>query len=199
MNGALVDIASAVRDQVAVLRRLPEKMDPALYHRTFRPYIRFFENVVYEGVSEAPMNFRGETGAQSSIMPALVAFMKIPHQPSVLTNHLADMRRFMPPSHRELLGEIEAMPSIRDDRGCGCLQRRARADGDLPRDALQVGARVHQSLDGRSARHRRDALHELAQAAHRRNARAQAVSRTLFLRLCLFGLDQLDDLVGHIQ
>ena len=114
VTGALVDIASAVRDQVTVLRRLPEKMDPALYHRTFRPYIRFFENVVYEGMSEAPMNFRGETGAQSSIMPALVAFMKIPHQPSVLTNHLADMRRFMPLSHRELLGDIEAMPSIRD-------------------------------------------------------------------------------------
>jgi indoleamine 2,3-dioxygenase len=114
VSGALVDIASAIRDQLTVLRRLPEKMDPALYHRTFRPYIRFFENVVYDGMSEAPMNFRGETGAQSSIMPALVAFMKIPHQPSVLTNHLADMRRFMPPRHRELLSDIEAMPSIRD-------------------------------------------------------------------------------------
>jgi indoleamine 2,3-dioxygenase len=114
VNGALVDIAAAIRDQVTVLRRLPEKMDPALYHRTFRPYIRFFENVVYQGLSEAPMNFRGETGAQSSIMPALVAFMKIPHKPSVLTNHLADMRRFMPPPHRELLGDIEAMPGIRD-------------------------------------------------------------------------------------
>jgi indoleamine 2,3-dioxygenase len=111
---ALVDIASAMREQIVVLRRLPEKMDPALYHRTFRPYIRFFENVVYEGVSEGPMNFRGETGAQSSIMPALVSFMKIPHKPSVLTNHLADMRRFMPPPHRELLGDIEAMRPIRD-------------------------------------------------------------------------------------
>jgi len=114
VNRALVAIASALREQVAVLKRLPEKMDPALYHRTFRPYIRFFENVVYEGMSEAPMNFRGETGAQSTIMPALVAFMKIPHQPSVLTNHLADMRRFMPPAHRELLSDIEAMAPIRD-------------------------------------------------------------------------------------
>ena len=29
-------------------------MDPALYYKTFRPYIRFFENVVYEGVDAAP-------------------------------------------------------------------------------------------------------------------------------------------------
>ena len=114
VNDELRHIASALEEQVAVLRRLPEKMDPALYHRTFRPYIRFFENVVYEGVSEAPMNFRGETGAQSSIMPCLVAFMKIPHQPSVLTNHLADMRRFMPREHRAVIEEAEAMPPIRE-------------------------------------------------------------------------------------
>jgi indoleamine 2,3-dioxygenase len=97
-----------------VLQRIPERMDASLYYRAFRPYIRFFENVVYEGVDEQPLNFRGETGAQSSIMPALVSFMKIPHKPSVLTNHLADMRRFMPPPHRELLGDIEAMRPIRD-------------------------------------------------------------------------------------
>jgi indoleamine 2,3-dioxygenase len=40
--------------------------------------------------------------------------MKIPHKPSALTNHLADMRRFMPVEHRALIDEVEAMPSIRD-------------------------------------------------------------------------------------
>ena len=114
LSDELREIASALGEQVAILRRLPEKMDPALYHRTFRPYIRFFENVVYEGVSEAPMNFRGETGAQSSIMPCLVAFMKIPHRPSALTNHLLDMRRFMPLEHRAVIAEAEAMAPIRD-------------------------------------------------------------------------------------
>ena len=38
-------------------------MDPPLYYRTFRPYIRFFENVVYEGVdadaAELPRRDRG--------------------------------------------------------------------------------------------------------------------------------------------
>jgi indoleamine 2,3-dioxygenase len=114
LSASLGQIASALQDQIAVLRRLPEKMDPTLYHRTFRPYIRFFENVVYEGVTESPMNFRGETGAQSSIMPTLVAFMKIPHRPSALTNHLADMRRFMPAAHRQLIADVEAMRSPRD-------------------------------------------------------------------------------------
>lgn len=111
---ALRELATAVWRQVAVLRRIPEKMDPALYHCTFRPYIRFFENVVYEGVARAPMNFRGETGAQSSLMPALIAFMKIPHRQSALTDHLTDMRRFMPLEHRRLIVELEALPPVRD-------------------------------------------------------------------------------------
>jgi indoleamine 2,3-dioxygenase len=101
-------------EQVRVLRRIPEKMDPALYYKTFRPYIRFFERVIYEGVDTAPMDHRGETGAQSSVIPALVSFLKVPHRPSKLTDHLADMRRFMPAEHRALLLRIEAMPSIRD-------------------------------------------------------------------------------------
>jgi len=106
-------IEDAVRRQVEVLKRIPEHMDSSLYYKTFRPYIRFFENVTYEGVNQAPIQFRGETGAQSSIMPALVAFMKIPHQPSVLTDHLADMRKYMPAKHRALIEEVEAMPDIR--------------------------------------------------------------------------------------
>ena len=50
VDQALWAIAGAINDQIAVLRRIPEKMDPALYYKTFRPYIRFFENVSYEGV-----------------------------------------------------------------------------------------------------------------------------------------------------
>lgn len=113
VDGALTQIADAMQRQVAVLKRIPEKMDPHVYYRSFRPYIRFFENVVYEGVEQTPASYRGETGAQSSVMPTLVAFMKIPHQPTMLTDHLADMRRFMPREHRDLLAEIGAMPDPR--------------------------------------------------------------------------------------
>src|SRR5262249_49522835 len=67
----------------------------------------------YEGVDAAPMNFRGETGAQSSVVPTLVAFLKVPHRPTMLTDHLADMRRFMPAEHRALLERVERMPDVR--------------------------------------------------------------------------------------
>ncbi len=124
VDDAIRDIAGAINEQVRVLRRIPEKMDPALYYKTFRPYIRFFENVEYEADVEGArvaagsaarlrISFRGETGAQSSIMPLLVAFMKIPHRTSMLTAHLIDMRNYMPAEHRALIAAVEAMPSIR--------------------------------------------------------------------------------------
>src|SRR5205807_1162443 len=114
LNESLERIKRAVRQQIAVLRRIPEKMDPQLYYKTFRPYIRFFENVVYEGVTQAPIDFRGETGAQSSILPTLIAFLKIPHRPSPLMDHFADMRNYMPAEHRALLNEVAALPPVRD-------------------------------------------------------------------------------------
>jgi indoleamine 2,3-dioxygenase len=113
VTAGLSRLADTIRRMAAVLRRIPEKMDPHVYFRAFRPYIRFFENVVYEGVDATPASYRGETGAQSSVMPALVSFMKVPHKPSMLMNHLQDMRRFMPADHRRLLAEIAALPDPR--------------------------------------------------------------------------------------
>lgn len=106
-------IEGAVWRQTEVIRRIPEHMDSSLYYRTFRPYIRFFENVSYEGMNTAPIRFRGETGAQSSILPTLTAFMKIPHRRSVLTDHLDDMRNYMPARHRALIEEVATLPDIR--------------------------------------------------------------------------------------
>jgi indoleamine 2,3-dioxygenase len=113
LDGAVASLARTVWALVETLRRIPEKMDPALYYKTFRPYIRFFESVVYEGVDATPLNFRGETGAQSSVIPMIVAFLKVPHRPSMLTDHLADMRRFMPAEHRAVIEHVERLPDIR--------------------------------------------------------------------------------------
>ena len=112
LNASVAALARTLWAQVETLRRIPEKMDPALYYKTFRPYIRFFESVVYEGVDAAPLNFRGETGAQSSVIPTIVAFLKVPTGLDA-TDHLADMRRFMPAEHRAVIEHVEAMPDIR--------------------------------------------------------------------------------------
>jgi indoleamine 2,3-dioxygenase len=88
-----------------------------------RPYIHGWKNnpslhdgVAYEGVEAyggRPQRFRGETGAQSSIVPALDAFLCIAHAEDPLRAYLGEMRDYMPPPHRAFIEAIEAGPSLR--------------------------------------------------------------------------------------
>ena len=115
LNQIVIDISNSIKQQTQVLKRTPEKMSPELYFKDFRPYIRFFENVTYEGVpQQKKINFRGETGAQSSILPALVTFFNIPHQESELTRHLSDMRQYMPDTHRQWLQRLDSFELNKD-------------------------------------------------------------------------------------
>ena len=74
----------------------------------------YFDSVVYEDVDVEPKKLRGETGAQSSIMPFLEATLGLSHQESVLTQHLQTMRFYMPLKHRLLIETVEKASKIRE-------------------------------------------------------------------------------------
>ena len=113
----LRDLASAQEMMRETLLRMPERCDPYIYYTRVRPYIHGWKNspslpdgVVYEGVAayqEKPQLFRGETGAQSSIVPALDAGLGIRHADDPLTQYLNEMRDYMPPRHRAFVGALE--------------------------------------------------------------------------------------------
>lgn len=64
----------------------------------------FPEGVVYEGVSEdKPMFFRGESGANDSIIPLLDSLLQIPMPQNPLTEILKDFRNYRPKPHRDFL------------------------------------------------------------------------------------------------
>jgi indoleamine 2,3-dioxygenase len=106
-----------------VLARMPERCDPYVYFHRVRPYIFGWKNnpalpngVVYEGVDELGgqgMSYRGETGAQSSIVPALDGALGIEHERDELRDYLMEMRDYMPPAHVRFIESVEQGPSIR--------------------------------------------------------------------------------------
>jgi indoleamine 2,3-dioxygenase len=114
MRMALENMNDSIEEMVETLKRMPEGNSPDVYGDGFRPYIEGFEDIEYERVDEldGPQDFRGETGAQSSILPALDAALDISHDTNVLTQHIDDMREYMPPGHREFVADIEDGPSI---------------------------------------------------------------------------------------
>jgi indoleamine 2,3-dioxygenase len=114
----LAMLASAQEKMRETLLRMPERCDPYIYYSRVRPYIHGWKNspalpdgLMYEGIAayqDKPQLFRGETGAQSSIVPALDAGLGIRHADDPLTQYLNEMREYMPPRHRAFVDALEA-------------------------------------------------------------------------------------------
>jgi indoleamine 2,3-dioxygenase len=68
----------------------------------------FPNGVVYEGVSEKPMSFRGESGANDSIVPLCDNILQIPMPATPLTKILEDFRQYRPGNHREFLAWVSS-------------------------------------------------------------------------------------------
>ncbi len=125
LETSLSGIAAALRQMYTVLERMPERCDPFIYFHRVRPYLYGWKDqpalpqgAVYEGVAAyagRPQKFRGETGAQSSIIPSLDAALGIEHQGGPLRAYLAEMRDYMPAKHRAFIEAVESGPSIRNE------------------------------------------------------------------------------------
>ncbi len=113
LKAALMEMDTALQDMGGTMARMTEENDPDNYG-VYRPYIDGFEDVVYEGVSafDGPQSFRGETGAQSSIYPALDRAFGVPHHKNELVKHIDDMLQYMPDGHRNWLHAVDAGPDI---------------------------------------------------------------------------------------
>jgi indoleamine 2,3-dioxygenase len=116
-------IRTALEGMHATLARMPEWCEPSTYYLRVRPYIFGWKNqpalpdgLIYEGVREyggQAQYFRGETGAQSTIVPVLDALLGIEHRPDPMREYLLEMRAYMPVEHRAFLEAVERGPSLR--------------------------------------------------------------------------------------
>ena len=105
-----------------IFRKMPEKCDPYIYYHRVRPYIFGWKNnpdlpegLIYEDCFDnQPQLFRGETGAQSSIVPTLDALFNVVHERDELREYLDEMRLYMPPGHRELIEYVEKHSKLKE-------------------------------------------------------------------------------------
>ena len=137
LDEALARLADGIGRMHATLGRMPERCDPYIYFHRVRPYIHGWQGhpglphgLLYEGVEAfagCPQRLRGETGAQSSIVPALDALLGIEHEDDVLGQYLREMRGYMPPRHRDFITFLEQRSTVRaavSEAGSRDLRRR---------------------------------------------------------------------------
>jgi len=66
----------------------------------------FPNGVIYEGVSEEPLSFRGESGANDSMIPMCDNLLQVAMPETPLTDILKDFRQYRPGNHREFLEAV---------------------------------------------------------------------------------------------
>lgn len=104
--------------------RMPERCDPYIYFHRVRPYIHGWANnpalvdggLVYEGMDRyegKPQAFRGQTGSQSSIVPAMDALFQVGHSDDPLRQFLDELHSYRPVEHRRFIEDLAAQSTLR--------------------------------------------------------------------------------------
>jgi indoleamine 2,3-dioxygenase len=128
----LVEMHAAWERIYGHFARMPERCDPYIYFQRVRPYIHGWANnpalgegLVYEGVErfeERPQAYRGQTGSQSSIVPAMDALFGVGHSDDPLKRFLDELHHYRPVPHRRFVEDLAAHSSLREFVGASGSQ-----------------------------------------------------------------------------
>ena len=121
-NTNLKKILTSLKNVNNKFSKMPEKCDPYIYYHRVRPYIfgtkdnpDLKKGLIYENqFNNKPQFYRGETGAQSSIIPFLDGVLGIYHSNDNLRHYLNEMRDYMPPKHRKMIEDVEKRSKAKD-------------------------------------------------------------------------------------
>nr|WP_298896338.1 indoleamine 2,3-dioxygenase [uncultured Altererythrobacter sp.] len=105
--------------------RMTERCDPYCYFHRVRPYIHGWANnpalkgggLIYEGVEKLagkPQALRGQTGSQSSIVPAMDALFQVGHSDDPLKSFLDELHHYRPVQHRRFIEDLAANSTLRE-------------------------------------------------------------------------------------
>ena len=121
VSADLTTIGNTLHQMADLLRRMPEQCNPDIYYHRVRPFMFGWKDnpampngLVYEGCfGDEPQFYRGETGAQSSIIYAIDAALGVTHGQDEMRRYLDEMHDYMPPKDRAFVREVAAGESLR--------------------------------------------------------------------------------------
>ncbi|KAI1097357.1 indoleamine 2,3-dioxygenase family protein [Jackrogersella minutella] len=113
-NEGLRGIVNAMEKVNGVMETMWMKSKPRSY-TSFRTFIfgitsqsMFPDGVVYEGVNDGkPLSFRGESGANDTMIPLMDNLLQVQMPNTPLTEILQDFRDYRPSNHRQFLVEVK--------------------------------------------------------------------------------------------
>jgi indoleamine 2,3-dioxygenase len=127
LHAALAVVFKTLKTMGDILGRMTEHCDPYIYYNRVRPFIYGWmknpsipNGVLYSGVQEwkgQPQKFRGETGAQSSIIMSIDAALNINFDKgNPFYEHLIDLRKYMPVPRQIFVETLEKNANVANVR-----------------------------------------------------------------------------------
>ena len=107
---ALRNLRTGLVTITSTFHEMPDFCDSDVYFHHVRPYLFGYDGVIFDGVSDSPRYLRGGSGAQSSVIPAVLGGMGLAHTQTQLTSYLAEIRSYMPQAHRQTIDDLSVIP-----------------------------------------------------------------------------------------
>jgi hypothetical protein len=114
-------IAVAIKGMCLSIDSMREGCHPFIFYHRVRPFLSGWKDnpilpkgVIYQGVSETPMQFYGGSAAQSALLPFLDIALGVSHIHTKSHVFLQAMRNYMIKPHREFLIYFETISCIRE-------------------------------------------------------------------------------------
>jgi indoleamine 2,3-dioxygenase len=112
IHASLNQLTASLQEAISILKKMLDGCEPRFYWLHLRPYLNGwekvhsqtnnkgiqFENHVIHGKTPT-YSYKGASGAQSSIIPALDAILDIPHEMDELYQTLLSFQQYMPKNH----------------------------------------------------------------------------------------------------
>lgn len=129
-SGDHTKLADGLHQHAIFLDKILNIFDEMMVASSFKGYLAFRTFIMgitgnsdifprgctFQGVSEEPQYFRGETGAQDSIIPSTDNFLQMSYPKNKLVEYLLDLRQYRPTDHRayiEWIKDASAQTSLK--------------------------------------------------------------------------------------
>ncbi|KAL9956821.1 hypothetical protein ACROYT_G038362 [Oculina patagonica] len=121
---ALMSLKETIVRLKTAFLRIYDVCDPDEFYHDLRPFLAGWhgnpalpDGLIYEGVSERPLQYNGGSAAESSVFQVLDAALGVSHSKDTDScsggQFLERMRYYMPPKHRAFVEAVSNGPSIR--------------------------------------------------------------------------------------
>ncbi|XP_072255251.1 indoleamine 2,3-dioxygenase 2-like [Pyxicephalus adspersus] len=115
---ALQDMERSINQMSEAMHLMYDYVDSDVYYNTIRTFLSGWkdnpnmpEGLIYEGISEEPLQVSGVSATQSTIYHALDELFGIQHKPESV-DFLLRMRHYMLPAHRNFIRWVQEAPKL---------------------------------------------------------------------------------------